>query len=159
MDPASQELQLRRAGVPQFTSTETSASPAPPVLKSARDGTSSTAALPAATPWWWWPSIASDGPGKISYGPSANCGTGASRFVPWPKRRPSEPDTWRPPVSGSGASTAATGLPVPPGGSEETLPPYLPTARRRVRDHGYSLRVEGGASEPCGRINWLICGG
>ena len=39
--------------------------------------------LAAATPWWWLPSTASDGPGKTPYGPSANCGTVASRFVPW----------------------------------------------------------------------------
>ena len=46
MAPAFQELQLWRADVPWPTSTATSASPVPPVFK----GTSSTAALPAATP-------------------------------------------------------------------------------------------------------------
>ena len=73
MDPASQELQLQRAGVPRdniYRDVGVSGSTAP---SSARAGTGSTAASPAATPWWWWPSAAA---GRTPSGASATFVTG-----------------------------------------------------------------------------------
>ena len=52
---------------PLRTSSATLASPVPPAPSSARAGTSSTAAWPAATPWWW-SSTASAGAGPTPSG-------------------------------------------------------------------------------------------
>ena len=52
MDPASQELQLQRAGVPRDNIYRDVGVSVPPAPCSARAGTGSTAASPAATPLW-----------------------------------------------------------------------------------------------------------
>ena len=96
MDPESQELQLRRAGVPWenlFRDIGVSGSTGP---RSAAGGTAWMPAWPAATPWLSWPSTASDGPGRTPsvhllaagpWGEDSFSGRGGGPVNPLPRGR------------------------------------------------------------------------
>ena len=77
MDPFSQELRLREAGVQRgITSTETSASQEPPAPTSATAGTAWTGVFPEPIPWLSSASTESADGGWTHFSASSPCGPG-----------------------------------------------------------------------------------